>query len=74
VVKLAVMLVMLGMTKHFPPKYENMHYTEFSAVNCQNMQFLHIFPGKFNNNNDNNNDLLIIYPQSGSSLTKLYKL
>jgi hypothetical protein len=27
-----------------------------------------------NNNNNNNNDLLVIYPQSGSSLTKLYKL
>jgi hypothetical protein len=25
-----------------------------------------------NNNNNNNNDLLVIYPQSGSSLTKLY--
>ena len=25
-------------------------------------------------NNNNNNDLLVIYPQSGSSLTKLYKL
>jgi hypothetical protein len=27
-----------------------------------------------NNNNNNNNDLLVIYPQSGSALTKLYKL
>jgi hypothetical protein len=27
-----------------------------------------------NNNDNNNNDLLVIYPQSGSSLTKLYKL
>ena len=37
---------------------------------------LNVFPSSIldNNNNNKNNDLLVIYPQSGSSLTKLYKL
>jgi hypothetical protein len=64
-------LTFLKIPKMNAPAYVITKPRPKSMTSICNWSFQHF---THNNNNNNNNDLLVIYPQSGSSLTILYKL